>query len=179
MAKVGTSNSDRTISLRLQCEVKKHNIQDGTGKKESSICFDINRTDKRPLRSRRRASWQKFSRRFGETCYMHLRVTTVSRTRAVQDTGAGRKRHGSDSGPIRNVCSKVGKQNTFLPISFVTTVNYALQSSSTVYFIRTNKMVGRDSSVGIATVRGSNPGGRRDFPHPSRQALGPTQPPIQ
>ena len=30
------------------------------------------------------------------------------------------------------------------------------------------------------TVRGSNPGGgRRDFPHPSRQALGPTQLPVQ
>ena len=38
------------------------------------------------------------------------------------------------------------------------------------------RMVGRDSSVGIATrygltVRGSNPGGGRDFPHPSRRGL--------
>jgi len=29
------------------------------------------------------------------------------------------------------------------------------------------------------TVRGANPGGRRDFPHLSRPALGPTQPPVQ
>ena len=29
------------------------------------------------------------------------------------------------------------------------------------------------------TVRKSNPAGRRDFPQPSRPALGPTHPPIQ
>ena len=29
------------------------------------------------------------------------------------------------------------------------------------------------------TVRGSNPGGRRDFPHLSGPALGPTQRPVQ
>ena len=29
------------------------------------------------------------------------------------------------------------------------------------------------------TVRGSNPGGGRDFPHPFKPALGLTQPPIQ
>jgi hypothetical protein len=57
-----------------------------------------------------------------------------------------------------------------------------------VYIIRNrisnSKSVGRDSSVGIATRYGldgpgSNPGEARDFPHPSRPALGPTQPPIQ
>ena len=42
-----------------------------------------------------------------------------------------------------------------------------------------NENLSAGSSVGIATgygwtVRGSNPGGGRDFPH-----LGPTQPPVQ
>ena len=44
--------------------------------------------------------------------------------------------------------------------------------------------VGRDSSVGIATRYGLDGLGTesrwgRDFPHPSRPALGPTQPPVQ
>jgi hypothetical protein len=43
---------------------------------------------------------------------------------------------------------------------------------------------GRDSSVGIATRYGLDGPGiesrcGRDFPHQSRPALGPTQPPIQ
>ena len=45
-------------------------------------------------------------------------------------------------------------------------------------------VVGRDSSVGIATRYGVDGPGiedrqGRDFPHPSRPALGPTQPPIK
>ena len=44
--------------------------------------------------------------------------------------------------------------------------------------------MGRDSSVGIATRYGLDGPGiesrwGRDFPHPSRPALGPTQPPVQ
>ena len=52
-------------------------------------------------------------------------------------------------------------------------------------FIRYLTMLcGPGSSVGIATDYGldgpgSNPGGRRDFPHLSRPALGPTQPPVK
>jgi hypothetical protein len=43
--------------------------------------------------------------------------------------------------------------------------------------------VGRDSAVGIATRYGLDGPGieyrwRRDFPHPTRPAVGPTQPPI-
>jgi hypothetical protein len=43
---------------------------------------------------------------------------------------------------------------------------------------------GRDSSVGIATRYGLNglvfeSRWGRDFPHPSRLELGPTQPPVQ
>ena len=55
------------------------------------------------------------------------------------------------------------------------------QSESVHYKLR---MQGRDSSVGIATRYGLDGPGiesrwGRDFPHPSRPALGPTQPPIQ
>jgi hypothetical protein len=37
----------------------------------------------------------------------------------------------------------------------------------------------RTVSLRGLTVLGSNPGGERDFPHPSSPALGPTQPPVK
>ena len=51
-------------------------------------------------------------------------------------------------------------------------------------FLHTPSFMGRDSSVGIATRYGlESPGIEsrwgRDFPHLSRPALGPTQPPVQ
>ena len=50
--------------------------------------------------------------------------------------------------------------------------------------IITSTTVGRDSSVGIATRYGLDGPGleswwARNFPHPFRPALGPTQPPVQ
>ena len=50
--------------------------------------------------------------------------------------------------------------------------------------LRCRKVRSRDSSVGIATRYGPDGPGfesrwRRDFPHLSRPALGPTQPPVQ
>ena len=39
-----------------------------------------------------------------------------------------------------------------------------------------NSVVGM--AIRYSLVRGSNPGGVRDFPHPSTPALGPKQPPI-
>ena len=54
----------------------------------------------------------------------------------------------------------------------------------TVFADKLPRIMGRDSSVGIATrYRLDSPGIEsrwgRDFPHPSRLFLGPTQPPVQ
>ena len=47
---------------------------------------------------------------------------------------------------------------------------------------RPSTLCGPGGVVGIVTmgwtVRGSNPGGGRDFPHLSRPTLGPSQPPV-
>ena len=53
-----------------------------------------------------------------------------------------------------------------------------------IYIFCTMTNSGRDSSVGIATRYGLDSPGiesrwGRDFPHPSRPALGPTQHPVQ
>ena len=60
-----------------------------------------------------------------------------------------------------------------------------LESQASVFGFVPETMLARDSSVGIATRYGlDGPGNRilvegRDFPHLSRQILGPTQPPTQ
>jgi hypothetical protein len=66
--------------------------------------------------------------------------------------------------------------------SFVCLYSYCLVSSDLSFY--SCDFVGRDSSVGIATrYRLGGPGIEsrwgRDFAHPSRPALGPTQPPVQ
>jgi hypothetical protein len=66
-------------------------------------------------------------------------------------------------------------------------VDNTVKSISRSVFILLNIFllrVCRDSSVGIATRYGLDGPGiesrwGRDFPHPSRPALGPTQPPVQ
>jgi len=54
----------------------------------------------------------------------------------------------------------------------------------TIFRSRATAVWGRDASVGTATHYGTKGQGiksqwGRDFPHPSRPALEPTQPPIQ
>jgi hypothetical protein len=68
-------------------------------------------------------------------------------------------------------------------ISFKRTVNY-FKDTSCYLPIAYIRYVGRvaQSAQRLATgwtFRGSNPGGRQNFPHLSRPALGPIQPPVQ
>ena len=71
--------------------------------------------------------------------------------------------------------------NTVCPRStYSVNVQYAVQYFIAKYIF----IVGRDSSVDIATLYGlDGPGiesrSGRDFPHPSRLVLGPTQPPVR
>jgi len=72
----------------------------------------------------------------------------------------------------------------FLPLGYPTTFLYISHFSRTAYRPCFGHPSDRKSSVGIATRYGlDSPGIKsryvRDFPHPSRPALGPTQPPIQ
>ena len=67
---------------------------------------------------------------------------------------------------------------------FLETRNWNLKGRLQIQKVNQCFSVGRDSSVGIATRYGlDGPGTEsrrgRDFPHPPRPALRPTQPPIQ
>ena len=46
-------------------------------------------------------------------------------------------------------------------------------------FCRPDNVVKIATPYGLDDLRESNPGGGRDFPHPSSTALGLTQPPVQ
>jgi len=53
---------------------------------------------------------------------------------------------------------------------------YKITKCNVPYFVM-GRVVGIATGYGL--VRGSNPRGGRDFPHLSKPALGPTQPPVQ
>ena len=70
-------------------------------------------------------------------------------------------------------------------VYYCVTVSCGAGILSGILVNRAQQIKGRDSSVGIASLYGlDGPGiesrwGGRDFPHPSRPALGPTQFPVQ
>jgi hypothetical protein len=68
-------------------------------------------------------------------------------------------------------------------VGFIIKKFVTMHGHTNVKFV-TFLLTGRDSSVGIATRYGLDGPGieswqERDFPHLSRPALGPTQPPLQ
>ena len=63
-------------------------------------------------------------------------------------------------------------------VLFLSSVTWGAYTKATESSRNKHVKVDRDSVVGIATRYGLD-GPGIDFPHPSRSALGPTQPPIQ
>jgi hypothetical protein len=81
---------------------------------------------------------------------------------------------GTYSEAISNIFCNLSMSNVFVLVS---------RDSLNILIIY-DRRVGRDSSVGIVTRYGLDRPGiesrrGRDFQHPSRPALGPTQPPVQ
>ena len=73
--------------------------------------------------------------------------------------------------------------NAMISVIITTTITNNNNNNSVIYYVL-NSTVDRDISDSVATGLGLDGSGiesrwRRDFPHPSRPALGPTRPPIQ
>jgi hypothetical protein len=77
--------------------------------------------------------------------------------------------------------NKLGNVYIRLPVSlFVSKTTTGAASFVSTNFLWNNMSMMNTKRLATGwTVRRSNPGGGRDFPHPSRPALGPTQPPAQ
>ena len=74
---------------------------------------------------------------------------------------------------LETACTFVEDNNIRSSITLISTVNTFLP---TLWAGMAQSVQRRATGL---TVRGSYPGGVRDFPHPSRPVLGSTQPPVQ
>jgi len=88
---------------------------------------------------------------------------------------------GTRQNSLRNSCHRV---KIFLKLLLVRELTEEEEMLGCIFCWNNLRIVLEEKIVGKATRYrlddpGSNPGGGRDFPHPSRPALGPTQAPIQ